>query len=149
MTEKLTNPKDAIGSTKLPLNLIPDTALVHMSLAFLEGALKYGTSNWRIAGVRASIYISAYERHTKKWKNGQSADPKTRIHHLGSAMACLAILLDAELAGKLNDDRPPSVPLEKLIDDSEETVRHLMDLFKDHNPRHYTIADTEHPDADL
>jgi len=28
------------------------------------------------------------------------------VHHLGHALACLAILLDAQEAGMLGDDRP-------------------------------------------
>ena len=140
---KQSNPKDAIGSTKLPVNLVPDTLLVEAAPAFLEGAVKYGTCNWRIAGVRASIYKAALLRHLMKWWNGQDRDPKTRVKHLASVIACAGILLDADLCGKLTDDRPPSAPVDKLIDESDEIVAHLKELFKDHNPKHYTIKDTQ------
>lgn len=140
---KLTNPKDLIGSDKLPLHLVPDTISVLAATAFLEGALKYGQFNWRIAGVRSSIYISALERHTRKYKNGEDSDPKTRVHHLASVIACAGIMLDAELLGKLNDDRPPRAPMTKLIDDLEATVVHLKQMFEDHDPYHYTIEDSE------
>lgn len=140
---KLTNPKDLIGSDKLPLHLVPDTISVLAATAFLEGALKYGQFNWRIAGVRSSIYISALERHTKKYKNGEDADPKTRVHHLASVIACAGIMLDAELLGKLNDDRPPRAPMTKLIDDLESTVVHLKQMFEDHDPHHYTIEESQ------
>lgn len=53
--EKPSNPKQLIGSTKPPLHLFPRIALVQGSLAFLEGALKYGRSNYRAIGVKASI----------------------------------------------------------------------------------------------
>jgi hypothetical protein len=66
---KPTNPKDAIGTEKLPMHLIPGSAKATMALAFLEGALKYGKYNWRVAGVRASIYLDAMERHLEKFKN--------------------------------------------------------------------------------
>lgn len=140
---KLTNPKDLIGSDKLPLHLVPDTISVFAAPAFLEGALKYGQFNWRIAGVRSSIYISALERHTKKYKNGEDTDPKTRVHHLASVIACAGIMLDAELLGKLNDDRPPRAPMSVLIDGLEETVIHLKRMFRGHEPYHYTIEDSE------
>jgi hypothetical protein len=139
---KQSNPKDAIGSTKLPLNLVPDTIEVEVALAYLEGALKYGACNWRIAGVRSSIYYAAMKRHQKKWWNGQDSDPKTRVKHLASVIACAGILLDAELCGMLTDDRPPSAPLDKLIDDADGMVAHLKQLFKDHNPKHHTIKDS-------
>lgn len=145
MTAELkdTNPKDAIGSTKLPLHLVPDTATAYLALAFCEGATKYGAFNWRVAGVRASIYMAAARRHQAKWWNGEWADPKTGVPHLASAMACMAIILDAKLANKLTDDRPPAVPMSELIDGMEATVKHLIEMHKDKNPRHWTIADSD------
>jgi hypothetical protein len=138
---KETNPKDAIGATKLPLGLIPDSALAETSLAFLEGMLHYGRFNWRAAGVRASIYRDAAERHLAKWYNGEDRDPKTQVHHLASVMACCAIILDADLCGKLTDDRPPSAPVSGLINDLASKVEHLKKVFADCNPHQYTIAD--------
>lgn len=146
---KPSNPKDMIGSTKLPVGLVPDTITAEVTLAFLEGALKYGRYNWRIAGVRASIYNDALERHRKKWWNGENADQKTRVKHLSSIIACAGILLDAELCGMLNDDRPPYAPMSDLMDSPEtlERIAHLKELFKDHNPRQFTIADKPAPEA--
>lgn len=138
---KATNPKDIIGSGKLPLELVPDTIEAEVALSFLEGALKYGRFNWRIAGVRASIYRAALRRHEAKWWNGEDRDQKTRVKHLASIIACAGILLDAELCGKLVDDRPPSAPIGKLIDEYDATVKHLKDLFKEHDPKQFTIAD--------
>lgn len=140
--QKPTNPKDAIGSTKLPLHLVPDTLVAYASLAHLEGALKYGTHNWRVAGVRASIYRAALDRHVMKWWNGEWADPATGVPHLANAVACIAILLDAHTLGKLTDDRPPSSPVAALIDGMAADVARLKDTFQGHDPRHYTIADT-------
>lgn len=142
METKPTNPKDIVGSSKLPLDLAPDTIKAEVALAHLEGALKYGRYNWRIAGVRASIYKAAAERHLMKWWNGEDYDQTTRVKHLASVIACAGILLDAELCGKLTDDRPPRAPIGALIEQAEKTVKHLKDLFKDHDPRHYTIDDS-------
>lgn len=144
---KDTNPKDAIGSTKLPLDLVPDSLSVYAALAFTEGATKYGAYNWRVAGVRASIYKAALERHLKKWWNGEWADKKTKVPHLASVIACAAIILDADLAGKLTDDRPPAVDLSSLIDSLEANVRHLKDLHRDMNPKHYTEVNKNYPPA--
>lgn len=137
---KPSNPKDVIGSTKLPLSLVPDTIEVEVALAYLEGALKYGRYNWRVAGVRASIYNDALKRHQKKWWNGENADKGTRVKHLASLIACAGILLDAELCGKLEDDRPPPNPgLIEAIDAATDRVKHLKEMFKDHNPKQWTI----------
>jgi Domain of unknown function (DUF5664) len=141
---KATNPKDAMGMTKLPIDLVPDTAVMYMALAFLEGALKYGKYNWRIAGVRWSIYEAAFERHRMKLRSGEWADPKTNVPHMASMMACLAIILDAKACGKLVDDRPPRAPaLSQMIDDMTSNVAHLKEVFKEHNPHQYTIEDSD------
>lgn len=142
---KPTNPKDIIGSTKIDLGNVPDSMMVHAAAAFLEGALKYGRFNWRIAGVRASIYHAALIRHVAKWWAGQDRDPVTHVRHLANALACIAIILDAEIYGKLNDDRPPCPDpdaMARLIDGQSVDVAFLKALFKTYNPKQYTIDDT-------
>lgn len=139
---KETNPKDAIGVTKLPMHLIPGTAKAHLAIAFLEGALKYGKYNWRVAGIRNSIYLDAMERHYEKYKNGEDRDPITLVPHLASIMACCAIILDAKECGKLTDDRPPIAPASELIDQLAETVRYLQQLYTNESPHQYTIEDS-------
>lgn len=106
MTDE-TNPKDALGIKKPPLNLNPASALIHMSMAMANGAKKYGEFNWRKKKVKASIYIAAAERHMKEWYDSrvENADDSC-VHHLGHAMACFAIILDAQETGNLVDDRP-------------------------------------------
>lgn len=139
---KPTNPKDAIGVSKAPMHLVPGSAKAYLAMAFLEGALKYGKYNWRIAGVRASIYLDAMERHMEKFKNGEDVDQATKVPHLASVMACCAIILDADLVGKLNDDRPPRADVSKLIDGLSDHVAYLKDLYKDESPHQYTLDDT-------
>jgi hypothetical protein len=139
---KDTNPKDAIGSGKLPLHLVPDTLTAYASLSFLEGALKYGKFNWRVAGVRMSIYLDAIERHLTKFRNGEWADPKTNVPHLASVLACIGIILDAKLVGKLTDDRAPAaVQMSELVDSFAGLVASLKETFKDHHPHQHTIED--------
>lgn len=135
---KASNPKEAFGDAKMPLDLLPDTAVVQFNLAFLEGALKYGQYNWRIAGVSARTYVRAARRHLSKWWNGQDADPVTLVHELASVGACIAILLDAMAVGKLRDDRPPRADMERVLADAAKVSAHLKQLFKDHHPPQYT-----------
>jgi hypothetical protein len=138
---KPTNPKDAVGATKLPLNLVPSTVLAYLSVAFYEGATKYGAYNWRAIGVRNSIYIAAALRHIAKYWNGEECDPKTKVPHLASAAACMAIILDAKTVGKLTDDRPPVAELDKLAQELEPVLRNLEELHKGLDPKHWTIGD--------
>ncbi|QSI31469.1 hypothetical protein GNX71_18545 [Variovorax sp. RKNM96] len=137
-TTKLTNPKEAIGSSKLNFSVVPSSLTAYAATAFTEGALKYGSYNWRVAGVRASTYKSAHDRHVSKWWNGENFDPKTKVHHLANAMACLGIILDAELVGLLNDDRPPKADMAGLIERLEATTAHLAEMSKGLNPVHHT-----------
>ena len=59
---KDTNPKDAVGVTKAPLSVLPMQVVYEAALGMYEGALKYGAFNYRVAGVRASVYYDAIER---------------------------------------------------------------------------------------
>lgn len=138
---KPTNPKDAIGSSKLPLHLWPETATLLGSLALLDGALKYGRGNFRAIGVRSSIYYDAARRHLTAWFEGEDVDPDSGLPHLGHALACLAILVDAEAAGKLNDDRQHQGGYRKLIDALTPHVERLKAQHADKAPKHYTVAD--------
>lgn len=137
MSEKPSNPKDIIGATKLDFSCIPTTALAHLATAMYEGKVKYGGHNYRGVGVRASVYYAAGMRHRMKWWEGQNADPVTRVHELASSMACDAIILDAEIKGLLNDDRPIPQELGKLLEQLSEVQQHLTELHKDKNPKHW------------
>jgi len=110
------NPKDAIGSRKPPLHLIPPAAEIAESVVMALGAAKYEPFNWRSANVRASIYISAARRHLAQWFDGQDDDPESGVSHLAHARACLGILLDAIATGHVVDDRPPAGAASVLIE---------------------------------
>lgn len=139
---KPSNPKDAIGSKRVAMHLVPDCIQAYAAIAFTEGALKYGKYNWRVAGVRVSIYLDAARRHLAAYQNGEWADTTTRVPHLASVLACVGIILDAGLSGKLTDDRPPIQSIKPLLDgELMEITAHLQQLFKDHHPHQHTIAD--------
>lgn len=102
------NPKDLLGRAKVSFTKLPDVAVIHGSHAMMNGADRYGSYNWRTKKVIASIYIDAARRHLASWFAGQEAAEDSGVHHLGHAIACLAILLDAQATGNLVDDRPVS-----------------------------------------
>ena len=143
---KATNPKDAIGCDKLPLHLWPETATVMGTLGLLDGMLKYGRSNWRSAGVRATIYIDAVRRHLNAFAEGEDIDAiedgGSGLPHLAHALACLAILVDAQAAGKLTDDRAYNgAGYRKLVEELTPHVARLKLKHADKTPKHYTVAD--------
>jgi hypothetical protein len=109
------NPKTRFGVAKPPIALIPGPALIHMADAFRDGAKKYGPANWRIDPVTTSTYVNAALRHILAYYDGETNAPDSGVHHLGHAAGCLAILLDAEAQGTLNDDRPTPGRTSELI----------------------------------
>lgn len=106
---KETNPKDAVGIKKVPFSTVSALIIAEIGLGMLEGARKYGRHNYRIAGVRASVYYDAAMRHLAAWWEGQDIDPDSGLPHIVKAMSTLAVLRDAQHNGKMFDDRPPSV----------------------------------------
>ena len=139
---KPTNPKDRAANHRLDLSLFPTTALAYGALAMTEGDSKYGGYNYRVGGVLASVYVAALFRHVSKWYNGELADPKTKVPHLASAIACLAVLVDAIEVGVLKDDRPPKVDMGKLLNEFEKIVEHLHEIFPD-GPERFTEVTNE------
>lgn len=137
---KPSNPKDLIGSGKIPMHLWPATASALGSLGLLDGMLKYGRSNFREVGVRASIYFDAANRHLNAWFEGEAVDPDSGLPHLAHALACLAIIVDAEAAGKLNDDRQAPGGYRELINSLTPHVARLKAVHEGKTPAHYTIA---------
>jgi hypothetical protein len=111
-TTKSSNPKDVLAASeqRVLLHLIPSPALAHTAQALMDGARKYGPYNWREEGVSAVTYISATMRHLRDWLDGEELAEDSKVHHLGHAMACLAIILDGIEVGNLVDDRPLSAP---------------------------------------
>lgn len=151
---KPSNPKDAIGASKLPMHLVPTAVTRYASLSFLEGALKYGKYNWRVAGVRMSIYLDAIHRHLGKlqdgeWADGDSLPPNedgskqgTQVPHLASIIACCGIILDAAECEKLTDDRPPvNGYVAEDLTAREAHIKYLKEMFKGYAPHQNVITD--------
>lgn len=134
---KPSNPKDLIGSNKVPMSLIPGTTMAYLALGHMEGDLKYGRVNWREAGVRALIYLDALYRHVEKYKAGEWEDPETHVPHLANALTCLSIIVDAHECGKLIDDRPKQAPVGAMIERFGAVVKHLREKFKAARPTDY------------
>lgn len=139
---KPTNPKDAIGSDKLPLHLWPTTATVYGALGLLDGALKYGRTNWREMQIKASVYVDALKRHTDRYWEGEDIDPDSGLPHLAHILAGAAILADATANGRVVDDR--AYMGEGYLNLVEEMTPHVKRLKEKHagkNPKHWTIQD--------
>jgi len=105
MQTQYNDPKGQAGSLKAPLGLVPPYAMEQTSWVHKLGADKYGPWNWRETGVCASTYVNAILRHLNAWRDGESLDPESGITHLAHIACSANILMDAEVCGKLQDDR--------------------------------------------
>jgi hypothetical protein len=115
------NPKTALGSKKPDLTVVPPAGLLHLSLAMMNGAEKYGAFNWRDSPISSRVYLAAAMRHLLECLDGDNFSTDTvaagqPVHHLGHVMACCAIYLDAMELGTLNDNRPSTGPAGKMIE---------------------------------
>ncbi len=122
---KDSNPKDAAAVSRLPVHMVPDTLVIYAAMAFAEGDSKYIAYNFRVAGIRISVYVAALRRHLMRYWNGEWADVKTGVPHLGSIAACTSILIDGHVVGNIVDDRPPAVYLGDEIEEAERIIQHV------------------------
>lgn len=137
-----TNPKAAIGSVSLPVQLFPASAIAFGSIGMHNGRCKYGQDNFVATEVAASVYVGAALRHILDWHNGEDNDPADGVHNLAGALANLAIIVDAMCAGTLVDDRRMNTgAYRKARELMEPMVKKLNELHKDRDPKHYTIKD--------
>lgn len=127
----MTNPKQAFGDKKPAIGLFPMSAQLRAWEALQDGANKYGPFNWRERPVEARTYIEAALRHLRLYENGEEYTRDTGVHNLGAVMACMAILVDAELHGTLIDNRVKSPKTCDLLHEEEKMMENLKELQKE------------------
>ena len=84
-------------------HLLPWRAARSAVRAFMAGNRSYEPGSWRRTPGWRDAYFDAAVRHLVAWYEGESIDPQSGEHHLGHAIACLAILFEREHA-------PPAPP---------------------------------------
>lgn len=107
MDIKPSNPKDNVGVKKVPMHVLSSFVAMEMALGMAEGDRKYGSHNYRVAGVRASVYYDAAMRHLMAWWEGEDTDPESGLNHITKTLSCLSVLRDSMHRGNWVDDRPP------------------------------------------
>ena len=121
VTAKSSNPKLAAGNKKVPLHLVPLSAMAYTAQGLGEGAKKYGQFNYRDTDVETQVYVGAALRHIMAYADGEDTDPDSGNPHLAHAMASLAILIDTIESGRAIDTRPTAgagpATLKRLSDD--------------------------------
>lgn len=132
MSKKDTNPKDAVGVRKWrQFCTIPWTVIWEVGVAMLEGARKYGRHNYRISGVRGSVYIDATIGHLTQWFEGEDIDADSGMNHITKAISSLMTMRDAMINNKFIDDRPPKVNLDEIRNRLQVKVEEIIDKYPD------------------
>lgn len=102
----IVNPKELAGAKKpASWSVMPRWVMLQVGRVMSVGAAKYGAFNYRDSSISASVYQDAMERHLQLWFDGEDTDDETGVSHLASVIASCALLMDAQITGKLNDDR--------------------------------------------
>jgi hypothetical protein len=61
------------------------------------GAKKYDVDNWQRVPQARTRYFDAAMRHLIAWREGESTDAESGLHHLAHAGCCVVFLLWFEL----------------------------------------------------
>ena len=136
---------------KPDLSIIPMAALIEEAEGFMYGEGKYGRYNY-CEGFKASRLVAAALRHIYAWNSGEDYDDESGVSHLGHARCCLAMLLECERLGTLQDDRyaqPPKSP--SANDDFTYTVEYKVSNFAAQCQEHKGSCDDvpPRPDAEI
>lgn len=141
MTIKDSNPKDSIGQAKWRVfTVVPITVMWELGLAMWEGAAKYGRHNYRVGGVRASVYVDAAMGHITQWWEGEDFDPDSGMSHITKAIASLVVLRDAMMqeatcrAGIFTDDRAPASDVAAIRAGLQLHMDHLQQQYPNPKP---------------
>lgn len=147
-TMKPSNPKDGIGIRKWRQFVsIPMTVLAEIGVGMLEGGIKYARHNYRVAGVRASVYVDASIGHIMQWWEGEDLDPDTRLSHITKAICSLVVLRDATIQNMLTDDRPPKAELDKVRADLQGIVDGMFDKYPNPKSPYTEIGEAQKREA--
>lgn len=117
------NPKNLAARDRIKIAYIPPVALAHLAHALMDGAAKYNAYNWREKSIALMEYVSAAHRHLLDFTDGEEEAKDSLCHHLGHAMACCAIMLDAIERKNAIDDRPKSGNVSDVFIKLEEKAR--------------------------
>jgi len=102
------------------MELLPLGALMEVARVYDYGATKYAPNNWR-KGMAWSRMVGALLRHVAAWHEGEDLDPDTGLSHLVHAAFSVLSLVEFELKGIGQDDRPYSV-VEELVESADPLV---------------------------
>lgn len=137
------NPKLAQGNLALPMTAVSPLFCAHVALAKHNGRGKHGGSNFIGTKVLMSTYLDAIQRHLDKIRMGEVVDEVDGVNHFGAIGANADIIVCAQAAGTLVDDRLRCDGQLEAYKALTPMVKRLNELHKDKKPKHYYMKDKE------
>lgn len=128
---------------KLPIELVPTSAMYAIADALGYGASKYEANNWR-RGMKWSIPYSCAMRHLLKWFEGEDRDEESGREHLSHVMANVAMLIEYAETCKDLDDRYTSA---RKYDTFKSTKAEELDMPKIDDKELQEMAEYFEPDV--
>lgn len=139
---EILNPKDLVGATKVPLEILPPAVMAEVAVGLLEGSLKYGRDNVVETAIQSHIYIGAAKRHIDQWQAGEDTDPDScGLSHITKAIAALVVMRHAMTNGMCVDTRPRGCV--GFMEELSEKVKQLQAKYQD--PKPPNLADGREP----
>ncbi len=99
------NPKTGPGRLKPSASVVSPIGTLWLTAAHEFGVSKYSAYNWRETPIPTRTYLDAIRRHLDEYLTGIDLASDSGLPHLAHIAASCIILLDAEHAGTLLDDR--------------------------------------------
>lgn len=129
-SDKAVDPKQSQAVKKMSFDAIPVSLLITAQPGCKNGADKYGAYNWLElddSSMSLMTYLNAVQRHLILFRVGQDHTSDTGVHNLDSIVAGIAVLRDAMMFNKVNDDRVKLSPeqiktLEKYLNQELKTT---------------------------
>lgn len=82
---------------KTRYDLAPPFADEEVNKVLTHGSVKYADNNWIHVEPGFKRYYAAARRHMAAWKQGESHDPETGLHHLAHAVVNLLFLMEKDM----------------------------------------------------
>jgi hypothetical protein len=92
---------------KLPMELVPPSAIKAMAAVLEVGAKKYSKRNWE-SGANYSVPYASLMRHLMAFWSGETIDPDSKLPHTYHILMNAAMLVEYEQLDEDFDDRPGS-----------------------------------------
>ena len=101
LAEKLKPPSGAtkFDDGKARWDLLPQRPVRLLVDVLTFGARKYAPHGWKYVPNGRERYFAALLRHINAWREGETVDADSGIHHLAHAMCNLVFLIEFELDG--------------------------------------------------